>query len=196
MRHLSIILSLFILTNFSYGQTPSNLKKIVINKKNTLPSDWVSTLQEHSGQWVFQKEVYIKSKKANDHYWGEKENTWTFEESTVNVSPYHWKMNGVKYLDFDIIYHQRSRAIVLSTEVTNAGKTFDKNIVYKIINLTDEYLVLEEIKNTFCFDFSTGRLLTKKECKEKQKNQPKRMFGGKSITIGKPHKSRLVFKRK
>jgi hypothetical protein len=41
--------------------------------------------------------------------------------------------------------------------------------LFNVINLTSEYLILEKIEDKYCFDYSNGKKLSKKECKEKAK---------------------------
>ena len=112
----------------------------------------------------------------------------------ATILPYHLKIDQTIYADFNADYHQIYRTLVLSTTVQNGDRTVERKEVYRVINLTDDYLVLEEVLDTFCFDFSTGKILTQKECKEKAKKEPKRLFGGSTLTIGgKSPKRRLVF---
>jgi len=191
--------SLLFFVNLSlYGQEESDLKKIILNKKNTLPTNWVNKIQDQ-GSWEFQKEVSVKRKRVKDiKYPNTNGKVFNFEGSGVEIAPFHYKVNQDEYTDLEIVYHLANKTIVISTDVQYGKQTRNQKTVYKVINLTKEYLILEEIKDTYCFDFSSGRGLTKEECKAKRQSEPERLFGGRSIDIsfGKPGKRRLVLKAK
>ena len=192
-RFFVVVAFLVFSINLCFSQ--SDLKEIILNKKNTLPSNWVKSIQDQ-GTWEFQKAVTVKKRKVKDHYLGINGKVFDFERNRVAVTPFHHKIGSMEYSDLDIVYHDANNTIVMSTDVQNGSRTRNQKTVYQVINLTKEYLILEEIKDMYCFDFSTGKILTKKECKAKEQNEAKKLFGGKEINIGKVVNRRLVFKAK
>ena len=194
MKTVWLISILIISPFFSKGQ--SSLSKIILNKEKSIPSGWTNKIQEKGG-WEYVKTVTVRSKKVEDYYLRESGKNWNFDKNELEISPYKWKMGNDEYSNFSIKYYKSNRTIVISTTVNSGDRSFERKEIYKVINLTNEFLILEEIKDTYCFDYSKGRKLTKKECKEKASKEPKRLFGGKEIYIGgKPPKYRLVFKLK
>jgi hypothetical protein len=194
MKILWLILIFFSLSNSSFGQ--SDLKKIIVNKKQIISSDWEKEIQEN-GKWEHIKTATVRGKRVKKIISKNYSRIWAFGKSNLDITPYYWKENRTEYSNFSINYFKANKIIVISTTVQSGDRSFERKEIYKVINLTNEYLILEEIKDTYCFDYSEGRKLTKKECKEKASKEPKRLFGGKEINIGrKPPKYRLVFKLK
>ena len=191
MRIILFVSDMLFIVQVSFAQ--SNLKSIILNKSGTIPSDWATQLQS-KGDWECQESYAVKRKKVTPYNIGAAGKIWDFGKSNVTIDPYHLNMNNKKYSDFEVEYF--NGYFVISTMVSNAGREFLKKNLYKIINLTDEYLVLEAISDFYCFDFASGRMLTKAECEEKRSNEPARLFGGKSINIGKAGRQVLLFKLK
>lgn len=174
----------------------SNLKQTILNKEKSISTDWVNNIQQDE-EWEYIKTVTVSGNKVKDYYLEASGENWMFKNNSVEILPYNWKINNKTYSDFSITYYKENRILVISSTVPSGKRSIVQKEIYKVINLTNEYLILEKIKDHYCFDFANGRTLTKKECKEKVQNEPKRMFGGPSITIGKkPPKFRLVLKKK
>ncbi len=171
-----------------------SLKEIILNKEGKITSNWVNEIQK-VGEWHYVNTFAVKRKRVNEFYLGQLGKEWTFESNQVHITPFHFGYDEDRYSDFDVQYFQNSNMIVIGTMVTLAGIESYRKMVYEVINVTPDYLVLEEIKYTYCFDFEKGRRLTKEECIMKQKNTPKRLFGGVEISVGKPPKQRLVFSK-
>jgi hypothetical protein len=195
MKTIWIIPFLIILPFLSDGQ--SSLKKVILNKDGVIPFDWINQVQQN-GEWEYVKTVTVRRKSVKDYYLSESGKNWNFENDSLVISPYNWKIENQEYSSFSINYFKASKTIVISTTIQLRDRSFERKEIYKVINLTREYLILEEIKDSYCFDYSKGRKLTKKECKEKSSKEPKRLIrGGKQINIGrKPPKYRLIFKLK
>jgi hypothetical protein len=193
MKQIILIIQV-IICNSVFCQ--SSLKEIVLNKNGEIPKDWVNIMQEKK-EWIYQKTVSVKRKKDKDYEYSLTGKIWIFHPSTVDIFPYYQKIENKDYSEFQVNYHEENKTFVLITTIDSGDRTRSEKIVYRVINLTNEYLILEKIKYTYCFDFSTGRELSKEECEEKAKNEPERLFGGKQISInlgGKPAKLRYVFK--
>lgn len=195
MKTIWLIPFLIILPFLSDGQ--SSLKKVILNKDGVIPFDWINQVQQN-GEWEYVKTVTVRRKSVKDYYLSESGKNWNFENDSLVISPYNWKIENQEYSNFSINYFKASKTIVISTIIQLRDRSFERKEIYKVINLTREYLILEEIKDSYCFDYSKGRKLTKKECKEKSSKEPKRLIrGGKQINIGrKPPKYRLIFKLK
>lgn len=196
MKSIILLTCFFFCVNLQLiSQSKAELKEIILNKKNNIPANWVNLIQNQVA-WEFQKAVTTKRKKVKDHYLDINGTIFNFENARVVVTPFHHKVNQVEYSDLDAVYYTSNNTIVISTDVQNGNRTINKKTVFKVINLTKEYLILEEIKDIYCFDFSSGRILTKKECKAKAQNESKKLFGGKEINIGKSVNRKLVLKAK
>lgn len=193
MRLTTLLLLVLWFNGFSFGQ--SDLKEIILNKEGIVDENWVEKIQ--NGGWEYIKTVGVKGKKISSVVSIPVGKTWNFSKTSVKILPYMWKSSEGEYSDLDAKFHSSNRVIVIETVVDlGKGRISNSKAAYEVINLTNEYLVLEEIDDKYCFDFGNGRRMTKDECNDKRENEPERLFGGRSINIGgKPPKKRLVFKK-
>ncbi len=179
------------------GQT--NLKKIILNKKQKLDSNWVTQIQE-KGEWEFVKTVRIRGKKVKDAISLKDGQKWRFKKDSLEILPYYFKTDSTIFLNVSIQYYELNKTFETNFKTTFRGRPLRGRHYYKVISLMDDYLVIERVENDDCFDYSEVRVLTDKECKEKEeaaKKAPKRLFRGKEIRLGrKPSKYRLVFRVK
>lgn len=161
MKTILSLLLFFTSTLIAVGQ--DELTAIVLNKNQEVPVDWVERLQ-NAQEWVFQNKVIVKSRRIKDYYLSENGERWTFKPSTAIINPYHWKIDNQEYSSFDVTYHRTNNTLIIGSMLKRGNLTTHRKEVYEVINVTDEYLMLEKINETYCFDFTHGRRLSKREC--------------------------------
>ena len=98
-------------------------------------------------------------------------NTIEFQSSRIVFEPF------LRFCEADTIISARSKYYTNGSYSINYEICGNSSIrtqdAFRIIFLNDTSLIIEVLKNSYCFEFDTGKLLSKNECIKKEKRDYK-----------------------